>query len=984
MARASYGPEAKKRSLHLFTVLLDYANDELDGNEAALDALRPQIQTYWQSKQRLVVRTKVRLLEALSTLTNTPLSSEQIKEALRRFADFLEILEDNRPNKGGSEVWHFTLKLWHKRSDRSANLRQFEQEWEQRRPQKSKQVTRNPETENTGAKNPEAVVAQFASNPPLTPAPITNYELRTPNFPWWQLCRESLETHQYERLTINPLTVTDGIRFDLHELYLPLGLIERKRQDRRETNSTSGKSVPLDESEESDAPLSLDEFLRRLQSPGNQRVAIVGEPGAGKTTLLQKIATWLLEQQALPIWISLADLQGETLETYLLHSWLKQATRKIHVPVELQEAFAQQFQQGRVWLLLDAIDEMAIDAATALTFLARQLRGWIADAHVVLTCRSNVWDSGKNALDSFTVYCNLSFSNGKGNNGDQVGQFIDRWFQHHSELGVRLQQELSDPKRKRIRDAVKNPLRLALLCRTWSLTQGMLPHTTALLYQQFIETIYDWKQDRFPTTPTQRQQLNQALGQVALRALLQPDTRFRLSHSFLHSAFAESLEYMVLALQLGWLNQVGISTTTGEKVYAFYHPTFQEYFAAQAIPNWQFFFDPAQGFPLFSSSWRGVILLWLGRTDISAADKEDLIQALITFDDRCSNFYAHRAYLLAAAGLAEFPHCSQANQILAQLLQWRFSPSFVSLGEAARSALLQTDRQHAITALEKFAPIAENPIARWQAAYTLGKTLDPGNPIAIATLTQLIHTLQNETFRLQVIESLGKIDPDSPLVLHCLEEILTSTQQENIRRRAAYSLGKIHPSHPKAIATLEQLICSTPHSSLRFRTAENLITLDPQNETALAVLEPIKQKPERTSQKYRSSRQVIQTDDQLAERLEQRLMTVTDPATQRRIAYRLALLQPGHPAAIDCLLQLLLSKDHPTLYKRVVEDLKEVLLDHQLANTVTQLSPLFTERSLSSPSNLATQLHECHKLLWYCAQQMSYPDFSHAWFDSVF
>jgi hypothetical protein len=104
MARPSYGPEAKKRSLQLFTVLLDYANDELDCSEIALDALRSQIQSYWQTEQRLVIRTKVRILESLTKLANAPLTAEQIKESLRRFEDFLEILDDNRPNRGGSEI----------------------------------------------------------------------------------------------------------------------------------------------------------------------------------------------------------------------------------------------------------------------------------------------------------------------------------------------------------------------------------------------------------------------------------------------------------------------------------------------------------------------------------------------------------------------------------------------------------------------------------------------------------------------------------------------------------------------------------------------------------------------------------------------------------------------------------------------------------------------------------------------------------------
>jgi len=998
MARPSYGPAAKKRSHQLFAALLDYANDELDCDEAALDALlRSHIQTHWQTERRLVVRTKVRFLEALTRLAETPLSGEHIKEALRRFEDFLEILDDNRPNKGGSEIWHFTLNLWHPRSNRASNLRQFEQEWEHRRSQKSWQVTGEGEKGSREIALPQTL-------------PQTLPQILPQTLDWWQFCRESLEAQQYERLTINPMVGIDGISFNLHELYVPLGLIERRRQN-QEADNAADPSSSLDEEAESENILSLEEFLNRLQKAEKQRVAIVGEPGAGKTTLLQKIAAWLLEQQALPIWISLADLQGATLENYLLQDWLKQATRKITVSSALQEAFAQQFEQGHVWLLLDAIDEMALDAATALSDLARQLRGWIADANIVLTCRSNVWDSGKNVLDAFTTYCNLSFSSGNGDsngdsngkNRDQVGQFIDRWFQDKPELGDRLRQELGNPKRKRIRNAVKNPLRLALLCRSWSLAQGALPQTKALLYRQFVETMYDWKQDRFPTTIAQRQQLNAVLGQVALSALLQPQIRFRFSQTFAEKAFAELLELMTLSLQLGWLNQVGISTTTGEKMYAFYHPTFQEYFAAQAISDWHFFFDQAHDFPIFQPSWREVVLLWVGRTDVAPSDKEDFIQALTTFNDRCGGFYSHRAYFLAAAGLAEFPQSSQTQTILAQLLEWRFGASSAPLCEGARVALLQTDRQSAIAALEGFVQVAENPFACWQAAYTLGRTLDPGSPVAIAALIQLIDTLESEALRLQVVESLSRIAPDHPVVVGCLEEILEATPQENIRRRAAYSLGKIssgksnlgksNSGFSSAIATLEQIIESTKNSTLRIRTAENLVTLDPQNRVAVAVLDSIERKLEKRSQEHRNKNKRDEQDiNQIIEILEQRLLAAKGWASQRRIAYRLATLQPGHPQAIDCLLKLLLTKDIPTLYRRVVEDLKEVVLEHQLAHIVAQLSVLVanvttnvttnvTANANSSTSNqaTATQLHECQKLLSYCAQQMSYVDFSSAW-----
>jgi predicted NACHT family NTPase len=44
-----------------------------------------------------------------------------------------------------------------------------------------------------------------------------------------------------------------------------------------------------------------------------------------------------------------------------------------------------------------------------------------------------------------------------------------------------------------------------------------------------------------------------------------------------------------LAWDLGWLNLVDRCSTTDEPVYAFFHPSFQEYFAALAIDNWNFF-----------------------------------------------------------------------------------------------------------------------------------------------------------------------------------------------------------------------------------------------------------------------------------------------------------------------------------------------------------------------------------------------------------
>ncbi|MGI0486567.1 NB-ARC domain-containing protein [Pantanalinema rosaneae CENA516] len=163
MARPNYGPQAKKRAKRLFEALVTYANYELD------DVEHLSIQVNWQTEKRLVVKTKVRFLQALTAKDRYEgaLTGEQIKEALKRLQDFMDILEDNRTATQGAEDWHFTLSLWYRRRELSANLQQFEAEWERRRPLRSKQATGDEEeplfqeiAETPGSVKPEMVQHQ--------------------------------------------------------------------------------------------------------------------------------------------------------------------------------------------------------------------------------------------------------------------------------------------------------------------------------------------------------------------------------------------------------------------------------------------------------------------------------------------------------------------------------------------------------------------------------------------------------------------------------------------------------------------------------------------------------------------------------------------------------------------------------------------------------------------------------------------------------
>ncbi|MDJ0577517.1 MAG: HEAT repeat domain-containing protein, partial [Xenococcaceae cyanobacterium MO_234.B1] len=773
---------------------------------------------------------------------------------------------------------------------------------------------------------------------------------------WREVCSQVL-THQQENQRLRRKATELG--FELN-VYVPLGLVERKQQQRRSASDDVEREDVYQLSEEViTKEYKHDAFLNEVigvNSTDNKHVAIVGEPGAGKTTLLTKIADWIdKNEKGLPICISLANLQKKSLEKYLLEDWLKEVlaldcidSEARHYKEAVKESLKERFCAGGVWLLLDGLDEMAVSSSSsALAEIQRELSGWVAQARIALTSRLNVWDfSLNNPLANFETYRTLEFSQ------EQVKQFIKGWFAaaNNELLGTQLQEKLKESQNQRVRELVKNPLRLALLCQSWYKKQRDLPGgTRAGLYQRFVQDFYqEWKSELHTITWTEQQELNKALGKLAL-AGIEIQTRFRLGEKLAFQVMGEQL--FKSACDWGWLNLVDRDADTNAPVYAFFHPSFQEYFAATAIDDWHFFLNhipnnPIQGtYRIFEPQWKEVILLWLGREYKAKEEKEKekFINALVKFEDGCSpvkskyidrGFYEYRAYCLAAAGINEFKKCSRTSEIVKQVVQWASGKLILKkIKSLAKTTLTETNRVEGIAVLLDLIASTTDEYTRKSAAEILGK-IGVGNEKAIASLVKLIASTTDESTCRQAAESLGRIGVGNEKAIATLVQLIASTTDESTSKSAAESLERIGVGNEKAIASLVKLIASTTDESTCRQAAEILGRIGVGNEKAIATLVQLID----SSADESTCRQAAEIlgkigvgNEKAIVSLVKLIASTTDESTCRQAAESLERIGVGDEKAIASLVKLIDSSADESTRKSAAEILGKIGVGNEKA-----------------------------------------------------
>jgi GTPase SAR1 family protein len=405
---------------------------------------------------------------------------------------------------------------------------------------------------------------------------------------WLTECQKLLSDHK-DRLSSNPL---QDVKPKSFSDYVPLGLVKREQKERpridRDLDPSADRGSELYQIETT--PIEHNDFLKTVidRQPG-EHIVILGEPGAGKTTLLTRVWQSLLdnanpESPVIVAWIPLAALGSQSLQKYVEESWLAQIYEDQQAALS---SFTSLRQAGRVCLLLDDADEIGGDG---LQKIAEYLRlPWAKLLKVVVTCRLNLWDgSGQNELkQNFQIFRTLGFKYANSAGEDEVAAFIGKCFDDVEE-GKKLRSALDEVGKERIKDLAKNPLRLTLLCNIWQREQG-LPDTQAGLYQRFVHYVYAWS--KIPDVREMQLELDRVMGILAKYGINKPSLRFRFTTRELQEQVPDLAQRKLLKA-LGWLNCVGVDES-GQEVYAFFHPTFQEYFAACSIDDWDYFLPRA-------------------------------------------------------------------------------------------------------------------------------------------------------------------------------------------------------------------------------------------------------------------------------------------------------------------------------------------------------------------------------------------------------
>lgn len=295
----------------------------------------------------------------------------------------------------------------------------------------------------------------------------------------------------------------------------------------------------------------------------------------------------------------------------------------------------------------------------------------------------------------------------------------------------------------------------------------------------------------------------------------------------------------------------------------------------------------------------------------------------------------------------------------------------------AAARLVQIDPENN-TALLALAAIQMNRNLYSEDIDEVLRKFDTSNEAVIATLSQILETNHSEWRRPNAAKVLLQVDPDYKTRLSeamskaiaTVVQILETTEYEWSRLTAAEILAQIDEYRKKAINTLLQLVNFVGYSQeydLHLPAIFCLQRIDPTHQLALnALVHLIKTTRDRTTLTL-AAKHLAQLDS------DNKMTTAKRDAVVSSLVQFMQTFEHRDDNAAFPVEEW----DSSESYLLDISDsLKEILQSDHLPQVVTVLKNYLDEQFYKHPSY---RYEACYRLIWHCAQNMTYLEFYQAW-----
>lgn len=408
---------------------------------------------------------------------------------------------------------------------------------------------------------------------------------------------------------------------DLGSIYTQVNILEKTTQSKRIDINKLSEGFDLENFDRLGWSKSEDKPVEGSQAVLDyKKLMVFGKPGAGKTTFLKYLAIQCNNGDFLndyvPVFIPLkqfaeTELDNQTQPGLLdyISVWLGEC--KV---IENQSKTELLLKAGRVFVLLDGLDEVREQHRDRIIKEIRDFSQKFSSSRFVITCRIAANEY------TFTDFIDVEVADFA---LEQIKKFAKCWFKIKKLYDYTkdfIQQLEYNPQ---IKELATNPLLLTLLCLEFEDSRSF-PANRAQLYKRATETLLRrWdnncgiKREHIYQFRVKRKE--DLLSQIAYRTF--SENRYLFERGIVEKHIAdyisnlpdaptEQLDIDSEAVLKSIEAQHGLLVERATDIYSFSHSTFQEYFTAQQIVNKKKLPELVEH--ITEKRWREVFLLTAG------------------------------------------------------------------------------------------------------------------------------------------------------------------------------------------------------------------------------------------------------------------------------------------------------------------------------------------------------------------------------------